>query len=124
MRTQTIRRQDTRKSVSGIIHTLKTPPSTGTLSDRHISTVNLRGKYISASMEVQQTKWLQRLLQELSQKVAGLTLFCIDIQSAIKVATSNSQTRRCKYIDIRYHHLQDNVRLKTVVPEYTPTQSI
>lgn len=108
-----------RKSTSGAIHVSFGAP-VAWLSKRQ-STVALstcEAEYLAASYAVQETLWLRHLIAELTnpdkppQDVPILppTAVRVDNLAAIKVATHQARTKLRKHIQIRRHHMHDNIR--------------
>ena len=101
--------KDTRRSVSGGIHTLggsivswvsKTQTST-TLS-------STEAEYVSLSMGAQEVKFMQMLLEELVEtKTPGIILE--DNTGAIYLVRNQQVGQRTKHIDVRYHFIRELV---------------
>ena len=49
------------------------------------------------------------MLLEIFPRQRLSTLLEVDNQAAIAVANAQSRTKRSKYVDVRFHHLQDAV---------------
>ena len=84
---------------------------------RKIKTVVLstcETEFIAASNTVAHMKWLRHMILELVPGQKLPTLLEIDNQAAIAVAKSQSQTKKSKYIDVRYHFIQEAVQNGTI----------
>lgn len=80
-------------------------------------------EYIAASRALQQTLWLRRLLDDIEiQPTHEPPNFKMDNASAIKIAPHQSKTQLRKHIDIRHHHLVQNVRSKDIIVTHTSSK--
>jgi hypothetical protein len=48
----------------------------------------------------------------------------MDNQEAITLATLESQNRRTRHINVRYHYIRDCVKSGAITPHYTPTSDM
>lgn len=65
--------------------------------------------------------WLKQLADEMNRDIArGVTLHC-DNQSTIRLSESDAFRPRTKHIDIRYHHLREQVEAGVIDIKFVPT---
>ena len=113
---------DTRQSTYGNVIAYAGAPISWT--SRRIKTVvtsTCAAEYIAASNTALQIQWLRHLVSELIAPLYEPTRLAMDNEAAKKIATTTAPTRKSKYIDIRYHHLRDKVRIGEIRPEHIPT---
>lgn len=79
---------------------------------------------ISASSSVHQILWLLTILHELGDPQANPTTLRIDNTVAVAVVKATAQARRSKFIDIKYHHIQDNILQGFIETKYWPSGSM
>jgi hypothetical protein len=48
----------------------------------------------------------------------------MDNQGAIALTILESQNRRTRYINVRYHYIRDCIKSGTIAPHYTPTSNM
>lgn len=69
--------------------------------------------------------WLRQLLRDMLperyQTAKETVPLGIDNKSAIACSKKQAPTKKSKYIDVRYHHLQDLVAQKVIAPIYIPS---
>lgn len=73
-----------------------------------VSLSSTEAEYIASSLAVCEAMWLRGLLNDLNVEVPLPINLMEDSQSCIKLA-HNQETKRCKHIDIRHHHVKDNI---------------
>lgn len=80
-------------------------------------------EYIALSSTVREALWTLQLQNEICQKSNGaFTIYC-DNQSAIKLASSDAYRPRTKHIDIRLHHVRDQLQAGVIELQYIPTEA-
>lgn len=78
-------------------------------------------EYIALSSTVREALWTLQLRDEICQKSGdALTIYC-DNQSAIKLASSEAYRPRTKHIDIRLHHVRDQLSSGVIELQYIST---
>ncbi|KAG6616458.1 Integrase catalytic core protein [Phytophthora cinnamomi] len=101
----------------------------GDLSDRkstsgYLFQVAVRAEYIALSFAIQEGKWVHKLLCEILVAAGGvapeLKIF-EDNQSCIKMTKNPVNHGRAKHIDIKYHHIRDEVKRGEVIVECCET---
>lgn len=79
-------------------------------------------EYIALSSTVREALWTLQMKNEICQKPSGpLTIYC-DNQSAIKLASSEAYRPRTKHIDIRLHHVRDQLTAGIIEIQYISTE--
>ena len=117
-----------RKSTSGYVFKLcGAPISWGSKKQASVSLSTSEAEYIALSLTIQEGKWIHNLLCELLQVVGiappDLVIF-EDNQSCIKMTKNPVNHGRAKHIDIKYHHIRDEVKRGLVQVEYKPTDAM
>ena len=83
--------------------------------------------HLASPSKSQEGKWIHNLLCELLQVVGiappDLVIF-EDNQSCIKMTKNPVNHGRAKHIDIKYHHIRDEVKRGLVQVEYKPTDAM
>ena len=70
-------------------------------------------EYIALSLAIQEGKWIHRLLCEImtaANKKGPELMIQEDNQSCIKMTKNPVNHGRAKHIDIKYHHIRDEVK--------------
>ena len=114
-----------RKSTSGYLFMLLGAPiSWGSKKQSSVSLSTSEAEYIALSLAIQEGKWIHRLLCEIlktaNESGADLIIF-EDNQSCIKMTKNPVSHGRAKHIDIKYHHIRDEVKRGEVKLEYCET---
>ena len=81
-------------------------------------------EYIALSLAIQEGKWIHRLLCEImtaANKKGPELMIQEDNQSSIKMTKNPVNHGRAKHIDIKYHHIRDEVKFGEVKLEYCET---
>ena len=114
-----------RKSTSGYVFMLQgAPVSWGSKKQSSISLSTSEAEYIALSLEIQEGKWIHRLLCEIMTAASedGPELVIHeDNQSCIKMTKNPVNHGRAKHIDIKYHHTRDEVKRGEVKLEHCET---
>lgn len=99
---------DTRQSTHGnLLYYAGSPISWCSRRIKTVVTSTCAAEYISNSKTGEHIAWLRSLLTETRAKPTGPTPLYNDNTAAEDVAHSRGQTRRSKYIDIRWHHVKN-----------------
>jgi hypothetical protein len=114
-----------RKSTSGYVFKLAGGPiSWGSKKQSSVSLSTSEAEYIALSLAIQEGKWVHRLLCEIlvaaGVETPKLVIF-EDNQSCIKMTKNPVNHGRAKHIDIKYHHIRDEVKSGEVEVEYCST---
>ena len=81
-------------------------------------------EYIALSLGIQEVKWIHLLLCEImtaANKEVPERMSQEDNQSCIKMTKNPVNHGRAKHIDIKYHHIRDEVKCGEVKLEYCET---
>ena len=118
-----------RKSTSGHVFLLMgAPVSWGSKKQSSVSLSTSEAEYIALSLAIQEGKWVHRLLCEIldaamDKSEPELTIM-EDNQSCIKMTKNPVNHGRAKHIDIKYHHIRDEVKRGEVKLEYCETATM
>jgi hypothetical protein len=117
-----------RKSTSGYVFKLAGGPiSWGSKKQSSVSLSTSEAEYIALSLAIQEGKWVHRLLCEIlvaaGVEAPKLVIF-EDNQSCIKMTKNPVNHGRAKHIDIKYHHIRDEVKSGEVEVEYCSTSTM
>ena len=117
-----------RKSTSGYAFILMGAPiSWGSKKQSSVSLSTSEAEYIASSLAVQEGKWINHLLCEILNATCEpgpeLKIF-EDNQSCIKMTKNPVNHGRAKRIDIKYHHIRDEVKRGKVHLEYCETTNM
>uniref|UniRef100_A0AAV1VFJ7 Reverse transcriptase Ty1/copia-type domain-containing protein n=1 Tax=Peronospora matthiolae TaxID=2874970 RepID=A0AAV1VFJ7_9STRA len=113
-----------RKSMSGYVYAIGAPVSWGSKKQPTVSLSTSQAEYIALSLAIQEGKWNYRLPCEIMAAANGdepeLTIRK-DNQSCIKITKNPVNHGRAKHIDIKYHHIRDEVKRGEVKLGYCET---
>uniref|UniRef100_H3H220 Reverse transcriptase Ty1/copia-type domain-containing protein n=1 Tax=Phytophthora ramorum TaxID=164328 RepID=H3H220_PHYRM len=114
-----------RKSTSGYAFMLMSAPvSWGSKKQSSVSLSTSEAEYIALSLAIQEGKWIHRLLCEIlaaANDTGPELMIREDNQSCIKMTKNPVNHGRAKHIDIKYHHIRDEVKRGEVKLEYCET---
>uniref|UniRef100_A0AAV1VCK0 Reverse transcriptase Ty1/copia-type domain-containing protein n=1 Tax=Peronospora matthiolae TaxID=2874970 RepID=A0AAV1VCK0_9STRA len=114
-----------RKSTSGYTFMLMgAPVSWGSKKQSNVSLSTSEAEYIAMSLAIQEGKWVHRLLCEIlaaANEPGPDLVIREDNQSCIKMTKNPVNHGRAKHIDIKYHHIRDEVKRGEVQLEYCET---
>uniref|UniRef100_A0AAV1U9U7 Integrase catalytic domain-containing protein n=1 Tax=Peronospora matthiolae TaxID=2874970 RepID=A0AAV1U9U7_9STRA len=114
-----------RKSTSGYTFMLMgAPVSWGSKKQSSVSLSTSEAEYIALSLAIQEGKWVHRLLCEIlaaANEPGPDLVIREDNQSCIKTTKNPVNHGRAKHIDIKYHHIHDEVKRGEVQLEYCET---
>ena len=101
------------------------PISWGSKKQSSVSLSISEAEYIALSLAIQEGKWVHLLLCEVLA-VAMDKSDCVleimeDNQSCIKMTNNLVNHGRAKHIDIKYHHIRDEVNSEKACLEYCET---
>ena len=92
-----------------------------------MSTSTSEAEYIALSLAIQEGKWVHRLLCEIltaANEPGPDLVIAEDNQSCIKMTKNPVKHGRAKHIDIKYHHIRDEVKRGEVKLEYCETTAM
>uniref|UniRef100_A0AAV1VG84 Reverse transcriptase Ty1/copia-type domain-containing protein n=1 Tax=Peronospora matthiolae TaxID=2874970 RepID=A0AAV1VG84_9STRA len=114
-----------RKSTSGYVFMLLgTPVSWGSKKQPSVSLSTSEAEYIALSLAIQEGKWIHRLLCEImmaANEEGPELMIHEDNQSCIKMTKNPVNHGRTKHINIKYHHIRDEVKRGEVKLKYCET---
>ena len=114
---------DDRKSIGGQIFFVAGGAVTwSSRKQRTVAKSSMEAEYMAASASASEIKWLRTFFSELSFTLQLPTLLCIDNQSAITSAHSQSIHSRTKHIDIHYHYICELITSNKVQVIHCPTE--
>ena len=103
------------------------PISWGSKKQSSVSLSTSEAEYIALSLAIQEGKWIHHLLCEIldaaSEQGPNLKIYK-DNQSCIKMTKNPVNHDRAKHIDIKYHHIRDEIKRGEVYLEYCQTSNM
>ncbi|KAG2791857.1 hypothetical protein PC113_g25768 [Phytophthora cactorum] len=103
---------------------MSAPVSWGSKKQSSVSLSTSEAEYIALSLAIQEGKWIHRLLCEIlaaTNETGPELMIREDNQSCIKMTKNPVNHGRAKHIDIKYHHIHDEVKRGEVKLEYCET---
>uniref|UniRef100_A0AAV1U9K3 Uncharacterized protein n=1 Tax=Peronospora matthiolae TaxID=2874970 RepID=A0AAV1U9K3_9STRA len=101
------------------------PVSWGSKKQSNVSLSTSEAEYVALSLAIQEGKWVHRLLCKIldaAEDKSGPEIKIMeDNQSCIKMTNNPVNHGRTKHIDIKYHHIRDEVKPGDVKLEYCET---
>ncbi|KAG3038871.1 hypothetical protein PC121_g23828 [Phytophthora cactorum] len=100
------------------------PVSWGSKKQLSVSLSTSEAEYIALSLAIQEGKWIHRLLCEIlaaANETGPELMIREDNQSCIKMTKNPVNHGRAKHIDIKYHHIRDEVKRGEVKLQYCET---
>lgn len=117
--------RDTRQSTNGnILYFAGTPISWCSRRIKTVVTSTCAAEYISNSKTGEHVTWLRSLLKETSKPQAKPTKLFNDNTAAEDIANSRGQTKRSKYIEVRWHHVRDLIARKMLQIVHIPSADL
>uniref|UniRef100_A0AAV1V8R4 Integrase catalytic domain-containing protein n=1 Tax=Peronospora matthiolae TaxID=2874970 RepID=A0AAV1V8R4_9STRA len=117
-----------RKSTSGYTFMLLGALVTwGSKKQPSVSLSTTEAEYIALSLAIQEGKWIHRLLCEIvmaANEEGPELMIHEDNQSCIKMTKNPVNHGRAKHIDVKYHHIRDEVKRGEVKLKYCETAVI
>uniref|UniRef100_A0AAV1UAX1 Integrase catalytic domain-containing protein n=1 Tax=Peronospora matthiolae TaxID=2874970 RepID=A0AAV1UAX1_9STRA len=98
--------------------------SWGSKKQPSVSLSTTEAEYIALSLAIQEGKWIHRLLCEIvmaANEEGPELMIHEDNQSCIKMTKNPVNHGRAKHIDIKYHHIRDEVKRGEVKLKYCET---
>lgn len=114
---------DDRKSRSGYTLLLSGAAITWESKKQNIVALSsAEAEYIALSSATREVIWTIQLLDELNERPSKpVTIWC-DNTSALDLASSEAYRPRTKHIDIRFHHLRDQIVKGVIQPMHVVTE--
>uniref|UniRef100_A0AAV1UZ30 Uncharacterized protein n=1 Tax=Peronospora matthiolae TaxID=2874970 RepID=A0AAV1UZ30_9STRA len=112
-----------RKSTSGYAFILMgAPVSWGSIKQSSVSLSTNEAEYIALSLTIQEGKWVHVRDSGCRRVKSGPELKIMeDNQSCIKMTNNPVNHGRAKHVDIKYHHIRDEVKRGDVTLNYCET---
>ena len=99
---------DTRRSRTGfVLFYAGAPVCWGTRGQGAVSTSTAEAEYVALSTSSNDVKWIRQLLGELKVGHSVPTVMYGDNSAANLFVTQPTSIKRCKHIDIKYHHVRE-----------------
>ena len=101
--------------------------SWGSKKQSSVSLSTSEAEYIALSLAIQEGKWVHRLLCEMlmaASESGPELVIAEDNQSCIKMTKNPVNHGRAKHIDIKYHHIRDEVKSGEVKLKYCETATM
>lgn len=113
---------DSRRSCSGYVATMAGAAISWQSKRQPIVALSsTEAEYIALSAAVKEALWLKQLVSEINPSDdKTITIFC-DNMSAIDLGRKEAYRPRSKHIDLRYHHIRDNIESKQIALSYVNT---
>ena len=114
-----------RKSISGYCFKLSNEgPLVSWRSKKQTSVAlsSCEAEYVAISVAVQELKFLNQLLVDMTVELCRPTDLYVDNQGAIAIAKNPVQHQRCKHIDIKFHHVRSEIEQGNVNLIYIPSE--
>lgn len=105
---------DSRRSCSGYAVMLA-GGAVGWQSKRQpiIALSSTEAEYIALSSAVKEALWMRQLMMEVDE-IEGPTMVYCDNKSAIELGSKEAYRPRSKHIDLRYHHIREQIENKQI----------
>lgn len=115
---------DKRRSTSGFVALWKGGPvAWQSKRQKFISASTWEAEYVAAYHAAKNVQCLQILLSDITDfDLSDPTPLHIDNSGAIKTAKFDHPTSNSKHIDVKYHHLKEQMERKRVVPKKIPSK--
>ncbi|KAJ4781946.1 polyprotein [Rhynchospora pubera] len=106
---------DDRKSTSGFVFYVGNTAFTWLSKKQPIVTLSTcEAEYVAAATCVCHAIWLRQLLKEMNFAQEDATQIYLDSKSAIELAKNPVHHERSKHIDVRYHFIREQVKMKNI----------
>lgn len=111
-----------RKSTSGHIFTLGGAAISWTSKKQNVVAISsTEAEFIAGSTAVQEAIYLRTILADLGAEQYQPTILYQDNLSAIRLEKDANFGQRSKHIDVKYRHIQHEIRRNTIQIKYLPT---
>ncbi|KAK8945191.1 hypothetical protein KSP39_PZI008470 [Platanthera zijinensis] len=117
------RNADDRRSVSGYVFFIgQNAISWSARKQQSVALSSAEAEYMALSRATSEGIWLRRLVEEIFKIKGKETLIYSDSSSAIALAKNPVFHSRSKHIEIRYHHIRENIEKGEVCLRHIPTE--
>lgn len=116
---------DMRRSCTGYVINM-TGGAISWCCQRHpiVALSSTEAEYIALSTTVREILWIRQLSKECDENAQNVvTTFC-DNQSAINIGEVEAYRQRSKHIDIRFHHIREQVETGVITLKYIETEKM
>lgn len=89
-----------------------------------VAVSSTEAEYIALSTTVKETLWISQFIHELTNiDMQPVQIYC-DNTSTIKLAKTDAYRERTKHIDVRFHHIRDNIEKRQIAIDFISTQDM
>lgn len=114
---------DDRKSRTGFVVTMAGAAISWCSKKQSIVALSsTEAEYIALSSTIREMLWITQLREEIGYKLSTAAEVYCDNQSTIKLACSEAYRPRTKHIDIRLHHVRDQIGARLIDLKYIKTE--
>ena len=114
---------DDRKSTTGFVFYMGGTAFTWMSRKQPIVTMSTcEAEYVAAATSVCHAIWLRNVLHEMKLTQKEATEIRVDNKSAIELAKNPKDHGRSKYIDVRFHFIREQVKMKNIRVVHVKTQ--
>lgn len=89
-----------------------------------VSLSSTEAEFVALSDACQEAIWLQRLLEDMHQRIVFPTTIYEDNQSCLKLIKEERLSNRTKHIDTKFHFVKDYVDKGIIECKYCPTEEM
>lgn len=112
---------DKRRSCTGFVFKLaEGAVSWGSKRQQTIALSTTEAEYMAMSFATQEAIWLRQFINQFGIQIPPIVMLC-DNQSAMAVAKEDSFRARTKHIDVKHHHIRDQLTNGVITIEYVST---
>lgn len=86
-----------------------------------VAVSSTEAEYIALSTTTKEMLYLNQFIHELTGKSVKPTRIHVDNTSSMKLAANDAYHDRTKHIDVRFHHIRDNLEKEKVKNTYVST---
>lgn len=113
---------DKRRSCTGSIVLLSNGAVTWKSKRQEIVALSsTEAEYVALSETTKEILWIQQLINELKPKYVGCVEIFVDNTSAMSIANEEAFRARTKHIDIRHHHIRQQLELGKIKLSHVST---
>ena len=98
--------------------------SWGAKQQKTVALSTAEAEYMAISDAGKEALWLRNLYSTLHYKQQKATTIWEDNKSCILLTKHNKFHARSKHIDIKYHHIREQVESGTLIVRYKPTEEM
>lgn len=112
---------DKRRSCTGFVFKLaEGAVSWGSKRQQTVALSTTEAEYMAMSFATQEAIWLRQFINQFGIQIPPIVMLC-DNQSAMAVAKEDSFRARTKHIDVKHHHIRDQLTNGVITIEYVST---